>query len=79
MKVNENTKFLVPVVTRPTWAKLEGSVESDYRNMRLKWNPKQDAHSLEAFVHQVSQNTTNPLSPTTQLKRTMSSTGLKRQ
>ena len=40
------TKFLVPVVTRPTWAKLEGSVESDYRNMRLKWNPKQDAHSL---------------------------------
>ena len=53
MKVNENTKFLVPVVTRPTWAKLEGSVESDYRNMRLKWNPKQDAPSLEASVHQV--------------------------
>jgi len=28
-------------------------LESDYRNTELKWNPKQDAHSLEAFVHQV--------------------------
>ena len=40
-------------VTRPTAAKLEGSLESDYRNTELKWNPKQDAHSLEALVHQV--------------------------
>ena len=31
----------------------EKSLESDYRNTGLKWNPKQDAHSLEAFVHQV--------------------------
>jgi len=46
-------KFLVPIVTSPTSAKLEGSLESDYRNTGLKWNPKQDAHSLEAFVHQV--------------------------
>ena len=47
------TKFLVPTVTRPTSAKLEGSLESDYRNTGLKWNPKPDAQSLEASVHQV--------------------------
>ena len=37
---NVCTKFLVPVVTRPTSAKLAGSLESDYRNTGLKWNPK---------------------------------------
>jgi len=36
-----------------TSVKLEGSSESDYRNTGLKWNPKQDAHSQEAVVHQV--------------------------
>ena len=38
---------------RSTSAKLEGNLESDYRNTGLKWNPKQDAHLLEAFVHKV--------------------------
>jgi len=47
------TKFLVPTVTRPTSAKLEGNLELDYRNIGLKWNPKPVAHLLEAFVHQV--------------------------
>jgi len=42
-------KFFGPTVTRPTSAKLEGSLESDYRNTGLKWNPKQDAQ--DAFVH----------------------------
>jgi len=27
--------------------------KSDYSNTGLTWNPKQDAHSLEAFEHQV--------------------------
>ena len=30
----------------------EGNLESDYQNIGLKWNPKQDAHLLEAFMHQ---------------------------
>ena len=46
-------KVLVPTVTRPTSAKLEGNLELDYRNIGLKWNPKPVAHLLEAFVHQV--------------------------
>ena len=44
----------------------------EHRMIGLKWNPKPVAHLLDAFVHQV-------LSPTTQLKRTMSSTDLNRR
>ena len=49
----KDKQFLVPTVTRPTSAKLEGNLELDYRNTGLKWNPKPVAHLLEAFVHQV--------------------------
>ena len=55
-KCNRNhSVYKVPcaTVTRPTAAKLEGSLESDYWNTGMKWNPKQNVHSLEAFLHQV--------------------------
>jgi len=62
---------------RRNWKEIWSQITGTHAG--LKWNPKQDAHSLEAFVQQVEQNTTNPLSPTTQPKRTMLSTSLERR